>query len=126
MRLALVTLLATLLTACGNLMPDVTIPDPTTTGQLIVAYDMDTQVLVLEPRDDCPTTPGYDGGEQILQGEEGIGARAYYGLKPGLYCLTWGFRLEAGGDAWRAEGNLLIQARAGALDFVSVVPAPVE
>jgi len=127
MRLLTLTILALTLTACGSFdTPD--IPDPVTTGQLVVAYDIDTQVIVLEPRDtpDCPDVPGYDGEGAIMQGTEGIGARAYYGLEPGDYCLTWGFRYETGGDAWRAEGNMPIRVQAGALDFVSVVPVPVE
>jgi len=115
------------LSACGNLDIDAGVPDVTTTGQLIVAYDIDTQVIVLEPVVDgeCTGWPTYDGEGEILQGVEGVGARAYYGLEPGEYCLTWGPRLSTG---WAAYSDMLLTVQAGALDFVSVIPpqAPAE
>lgn len=115
-----IVLLGLLLVGCGSFVPDVEIPDPVTTGQLVVAYDIDVQVVVLEPGA-CPSVPGYDGEGEIRQGTEGIGARAYYGLEPGDYCLTWGPRFA---DGWIAEANMPITSQAGALDFVSVIPVP--
>jgi len=122
-KAVLITLLLTL-AGCTSLGPDIPeFPDPRLTGQLVVAYDIDTQVVVLEPGA-CTTIPSYDGEGEILQGVEGVGARAYYGLEPGEYCLTWGGRFAD--SSWIAQDNIPLTVQEGALDFVSVVPTKPE
>jgi len=113
--------LVLLLSACGEI--DVGVPDVMATGQLVVAYDVDTQVIVLEPGA-CTPIPSYDGDGEVLQGVEGVGARAYYGLEPGDYCLTWGVRDVPAEGEWMTVGNMPFTAQPGALDFISVVPDP--
>jgi len=119
MRLLTVALLAVLLTACSNV--DVGIPDPTTTGQLVVAYDANQQGMALLPGA-CSEPANYD--EQVSQGVEGVEARAYYGLKPGAYCLRYG--ALTGENEFVLQGVVPLDVQAGALDFVSIVPIPTE
>jgi len=105
------------LTLAGCAEVDVGIPDPTTTGQLVVAYDADTQGMALLPGA-CSETPDYDA--QVLQGVEGVEARAYYGLQPGPYCLRWGVLTAP--DVFTLAGVIPFDVQAGTLDFVSIVP----
>lgn len=117
MRLVTALLALLLLAACAEV--DVGIPDPMTTGQLVVAYDAETQGVALLPNQ-CREIPDFT--EEILQGIEGVEARAYYGLEPGPYCLEWGFRFSEG---VLFNHNLNLSVEAGSLDFVSVVEAPI-
>lgn len=121
MRLLAIATLAVLLTACGEFVPDVNIPDPTTTGQLVVAYDANQQGMALLPGA-CSEPADYD--EQVLQGVDSVEARAYYGLEPGPYCLRYGTLTSE--DTFALQGVIPLDVQAGALDFVSIVPVPTE
>ena len=117
MRLLAVALLALTLGACAEV--DVGIPDVTTTGQLVVAYDANTQGMALLPGA-CDTPTDYD--KQLLEGVEGVEARAYYGIAPGAYCLRYG--PLSGPGTFVLAGLISLDVQAGALDFVSIVPVP--
>jgi len=119
MRVLTLTVLTVVLAACSNV--DVGIPDPTTTGQVVVAYDANQQGMALLPGA-CSEPANYD--EQVLQGVEGVEARAYYGLEPGVYCLRYGPLTSE--STFALAGVVPLDVQAGALDFVSIVPIPTE
>lgn len=113
MRLAILTVLTLALAACSSNVN--TLPDAMQTGQLLVAYQPETQVVRLT-EGACDGEPEADAIATAMQDATG---RLYYGLEPGAYCLTWGQSFSAG---WLATGQLDLTVSAGAMDFVSVIP----
>lgn len=106
------------LAACGSISDiDVGLPDFTTTAQLIVVYAPDAQTVRLTNNtcEDIPTV-------QYTGAAEGVNLRAYYGLKPGNYCLEWGDTFSAG---WLLRGWMDLELSAGVAEYVSVIPAAV-